>query len=269
MLVSVEQLLLVVPSQVKGSPAGEMTVYQWSALLEQFAAQGGREVLLSGGETLGYPSFWVLVRKAIGLRIPRVSACMTGNLLEPWVIREVVSSGVHVLVTLDSLTPEVHDGLRRGGAHGVAMAGIQALLAHGMGERLGIVSTATRLGRQELPALAQWAAEQGLSSMRWSVVPEGGWSSPQAQAARLTAEEVQDLAGTLAATARSLHGRLQLDPLDQAHRPGALAGYAPMVRVHYSGEAHLGSTGEGMRLGNARFSCLEALLSRVAQAAGD
>lgn len=266
---SIEQLLLVVPSQVTGSPASEMSVHQWSALLEQFAAQGGREVLLTGRETLGYSGFWVLVRKAIKLGIPRVTACMTGNLLEPWVVREVVSSRVNVLITLDSRTPELHDGLRRAGAHAVAMAGVKTLLAQGMGERLGLVSTATRLGRQELPALAEWAVEQGLSSLRWSLMPEGGWHSPQARAACLSAEEARELATAMEGAARSLHGRLYVGPLDQAYASGNLTGYAPTLRVDYNGEAHLGSTGEGLRLGNARFYSLEALLSRVTQAAGD
>ncbi|HYG59172.1 MAG TPA: radical SAM protein, partial [Symbiobacteriaceae bacterium] len=244
-----EQLLLVLPSQAQTST--ELTVNQWTTLIDQFRTGGGREVLLGGTEPLGYPGFWVLARKAIKVGVPRVTAYLSGSHLEPWVMRGMVESGVHVLIALDSLDPEQHELLHGPGSHARAMAAIEAFIRQGLVERVGVLATVTRLTREGLPMLATWAAGKGLSRFLWTSVPDGGWPSPQLKALRLSPEEKATLAGQMFAISRTV-GSMYVGPLDVLEDPTLLAGYSPLLRVNAQGDACWGFSGEGGTVGNLR-----------------
>jgi len=262
-----EQLLLVLPPHRGESAGADLTIRQWCTIMEQFADQGGSEVLLGGPEPLAFPGFWPLARQKG--RFQRLTALLSGSLLEPWVLRELVESGIHVLVALDSLTHEAHDAFRRPGSHPRALGAIETLLGHGLSHRMGIVATATRLNHAALPGLALWAAERGLSRMVWTFVPEGGWPAPQLKALRLTAPEAATLASTMADAARGLAGRCYVGPLDPVEDPTLGMGPTRLLRVTAQGDAAWGFSTDGTRLGNLRRTTLKDLLDRASQAAGD
>lgn len=269
LLMNVEQLLLVLPSQVESTSGNDMTVHQWTALLEQFAAQGGREVMLGGAEPLGYPGFWLLVRRALKARTPRVTAYLSGSMLEPWVLRELVESGIHLLVALDSLQPEVHETLHGQGSHARAMAAIEKFISQGLSHRVGILATATRLGYRSLPMLATWAAGRGLSRFLWTTVPDGNWPSPQLKALRLSPEEKTKLAEQMLAASRSPGSDIYVGPLDSLEDPTLATGYSRLLRVGRTGDAFAGFSVDGGCLGNLKRTPLQDLLDRLSQAAGD
>lgn len=266
---TVEQLLLNLPAQAGNLDPGHLTNHQWVGILEQFAAQGGREVLLGGSEPLAFPGFWLLAKRAAKLRIPRVSALLSGSFLEPWVLRELVDSGVHLLVALDSLEPGIHQALHRTGSHARAMAALDTFLGMGLNARVGLLATATRLNHEEVPSLLGWAAGRHLSRFVWTTVPDGGWPSAQLKALRLSLEEKHTLASRMAETGRTMASGMfvgPLDPLDGADLPGV---YPRLLRVSAGGDASWGFSGDGVRLGNLRRATLETLLQRADQAAGD
>ncbi len=264
---NVEQLLLVLP-QHRGEATGpDLTIRRWSTIVEEFAEQGGSEVLLGGPEPLAFPGFWPLARLRAGAL--RVTAFLSGSLLEPWVLRELLESGIHFLVALDSPGAEPHDAVRRPGAHARAVGAIDTLLAQGLAPRLGILATATRLNHGSLPELAGWAADRGLARMAWTFVPEGGWPAPQLKALQLTADEAGTLAGSMATAARSLAGRCHVGPLDPALDPTLGSGLTRLLRVTAQGDAVWGLSADGSRLGNLRWATLKDLLDRASQAAGD
>ncbi len=266
---SVEQLLLALPAQAGELASGDLTNHQWVGILEQFAAQGGREVLLGGDEPLAFPGFWLLAKRATKLRIPRVTAYVSGSFLEPWVQRELVESGIHLLVALDSLQPSVHQALHRSGSHARATAALDTFLDLGLQSRVGVLATATRLNHEELPSLMEWAAQRGVARFVWSTVPDGGWPSAQLKSLRLSPEEKLSLASCMTEAARSFATGVYvgpLDPLDGADLPGA---YTRLLRVNANGEAGWGFSGDGARLGSLKRATLETLLQRADQAAGD
>jgi MoaA/NifB/PqqE/SkfB family radical SAM enzyme len=264
-----EQLLLVLPNQAQGPSGSELTVHHWAAIVEQFAATGGRELFLGGAEPLGYPGFWSLVRRGLKAGLPRVTAYLGGSHLEPWVLRELVESGLHLSVTLDSLTPDPHDALHGSGRHARAMAALETFLNQGLAPRVGILATATRLNHTDLPMLGAWAAGRGVTRFLWSTVPDGGWPSPQLKALRLTSEEKVELATRMQIVSRSVVGNLYIGPLDMLEDPAMLVGCSRLLRVSAQGEAVWGFSGEGVRLGNVRHQPLSELLTRATQAAGD
>jgi MoaA/NifB/PqqE/SkfB family radical SAM enzyme len=265
---NVEQLLLALPTQDREPSPVELTVGQWAGLVEQFAVQGGREVLLGGAEPLLYPGFWVLVRRAAKAGVPRVTAYLSGSLLEPWVLRGLVESGIHVLVSLDGLQPDVHEALHGPGSHARAMAAIDTFLKQGLVQRVGVLATVTRLNHTALPMLATWAAGKGLTRFMWSCVPDGGWPSPQLKALRLSPEEKMNLARAMHGVGRGV-GSMYVGPLDMLDDPELCPGYAPLLRVTSHGDASWGFSGEGGGLGNLRLRTLKDLLVSGAQAAGD
>jgi MoaA/NifB/PqqE/SkfB family radical SAM enzyme len=262
-----ERLFLVLPSLVHDGSMGDMNVNQWVNILEQFAAQGGREVLLGGAEPLAYPGFWVLARRALKLSIPRVTAYLSGSLLEPQVMRSFVESGVHMLVALDSLQAEHHEVLHARGSHTRALNAIEAFLKQGLAQRVGILATATRVTMTDTPMLTAWAAGRGLARVLWTTVPDGGWPSPQLKALRLSPEEKTQLAVSMDAAARSLSGTY-VGPLDLLEDPALSGGCSPLLRVVPSGDAYWGFSGDGGFIGNLRRGTLAEALHRT-QAAGD
>lgn len=267
---SVARLLLVLPTHHSGSTGADLTVHGWGAILEQFAAHGGHEVFMGGTEPLACPAFWALVRRSLKLRIPQVTAYLSGSLLEPWVVRELVQSRVHLLVSLDSLTPANHDSLHGFGAYDRAVAALESFLQQGLAERLSILAVANRLNHLELPELAAWAAERGLARMLWSTVPDGGWPSPELKALRLSPGEKTALAASMQAAAAAQAGRLRVGPLDCPDDPEFCgATYSGLLRVTRTGEAAFGFSGEDGFLGNLRRATLQDLLDRRSQAAGD
>lgn len=266
---SVEQLLLALPSQVSESVTGHLTNHQWVGILEQFAAQGGRELFLGGAEPLGFPGFWLLSKRAVRLRIPRITAYLSGSHLEPWVLRELVDSGLYLLVALDSLQPGVHEALQRPGNHSRALAALDTFLDMGLSSRVGILATATRLNQAELPSLVEWAADRSVSRVLWTAVPDGGWPSPRLKALRLSPEEKTSLSARMDEQARSLTGRLYLGPLDHLDGfPFALT-YPGLLRVSPQGDASWGFSVDGPRLGSLRHALLVDLIQRANQAVGD
>lgn len=266
---NIEQLLLVLPDPSRDGTANELTVHHWASLLEQFAQQGGREALLGGAEPLAYPGFWVLVRRGMKVGLPRVTAFLSGSLLEPWVLRGLVESGIHVLVSLDSLQPEPHDELHGPGSHTRAIAAVDTFLKQGLSQRVGILATATQATAAELPVLAAWAAGRGLARFLWSTVPDGGWPSAQLAALRLSPEAKQDLGVRMQTVGRGVSAATYVGPVDTLEDPALCTGFSPLVRVAASGEAYWGFSGGGGVLGNVRRTTLQDLLARGAQAAGD
>lgn len=263
-----EKLLLVLPGS-QDANGTELTLNQWGAVLEQFSAQGGRELLLGGAEPLAFPGFWVLAKRGVKLGLPRVTAYLSGSLLEPWVMRTLVESGVHLLVALDGLQAEEHEVLHGPGSHARAMAAIEAFRNQGLSSRLGILATATELTRARLPLLAAWAAGRGLSRFVWTCVPDGGWPSPQLKALRLSPEAKTELAGQMHAVARGVGSGTYVGPMDLLEDAALFPGCSPILRVTARGEAYWGFSGEGGHLGNLKRAVLSDLLTRGAQAAGD
>lgn len=262
-----EQLLLVLPSASDVPTSHELNVHQWGAVVDQFAAQGGREVFLGGAEPLGFPGFWQLARRSLKAGIPRVTAYLSGSYLEPWVVRELVERGVFLLIALDSLDPEHHDPLHGKGSHARALSALETFLKQGLVHRAGILATVTRMNHEDLTMLSGWAAGRGVCRFLWTSVPDGGWPSPQLRALRLSPEEKSALAREMQTVSRTFSGSLYMGPVDPMEDPEIA--YSQLLRVDARGEAFWGFSGMGGRVGNLKTASLKDLLDRGIQAAGD
>lgn len=254
------QMLLVLPRILDRQTGREMNNTQWSNLVDAFAALGGGELILGGAEPLTFPGLPLLIRRGQKLKLPRVTVYLSGALLEAQVVRQLTTSGVHLLIGLSSTNPREHDALHGAGAHARAMAALEIFAAAGMQERLGLLMTVNRRTSKDLPALADLAREQGLSRLLWTTLPEGGWPSPQLAALRLSLQERTDLRATAASLQLESLGT-QIAPLDSSLENPTL-GPSRFLRVSPSGELSWGLDGLGQPLGNLKWASLAELIAR-------
>jgi len=151
----------------------ELTTDQGKGLLDDLAALGTRMVILSGGEALMRPDALELARHG-GRAGLRMTLATNGALATPEMAREIHASGiVRVSVSLDGVTPEVHDKLRgRPGAFELAVSGIENLVRAGVEVQVNTTVAAMNVHQmQDFPAFID-----ALKAVAWHVfflVPTG------------------------------------------------------------------------------------------------
>lgn len=107
----------------------------------QFAAQGGRELLITGGEPFLHPDLDELVSGAADL-VP-VTILTNAMVFDRGRRRKTLESfdrqRVTLQISLDSVGPELHDRQRGAGSHARALAGIRQ--ANDLGFRVRVAAT--------------------------------------------------------------------------------------------------------------------------------
>lgn len=126
------------------SPRAEprtMPVSMAASAAEEFAAQGGRELLVTGGEPFLHPELDQLV--AAGSALVPVTILTNAMVFGRGRRREMLESldrdRVTLQISLDSVGPELHDRQRGTGSHAKALAGIG--LARELGFRVRVAAT--------------------------------------------------------------------------------------------------------------------------------
>lgn len=151
----------------------EITTVEGQRFLDELAGLGTRMVILSGGEPLVRPDVFELARHgtAAGLRM---TLATNGALVTPEIAREMQACGIaRVSVSLDGVTPEVHDAFRgRPGAFALALQGIANLQAAGIPVQVN--TTVAAMNVAQMPAFPAFL--KGLAVVAWHVfflVPTG------------------------------------------------------------------------------------------------
>ncbi len=108
-------------------------------LFAQFREQGGKELLLTGGEPFMHPQLGELVDAAAGLERTILTNAMIFGRGRRRELLESIDRDVVMQVSLDSATPEIHDKMRGAGSWARALDGIG--LAHSLGFRVKIAAT--------------------------------------------------------------------------------------------------------------------------------
>jgi uncharacterized Fe-S cluster-containing radical SAM superfamily protein len=105
----------------------------------EFAAMGGREVFLTGGEPFMHPDLAGLVAAADGLRTVILTNAMIIGRGTRRATLESLDRGVALQVSLDSATAALHDAQRGAGSWARALEGIS--LAQSLGFRVRVAAT--------------------------------------------------------------------------------------------------------------------------------
>jgi uncharacterized protein (TIGR00661 family) len=153
--------------------AKEMTIPEWSTILDQMAEMGFTTVVLSGGEPLVYPHVIALTR-AIRKRGMAAVLNTNGIRFDAPMRDALLEAGLNgVNFSLDSPSPAVHDRLRgRDGVWRDCVRGIR------LATETATLWTAIRMvlldvNLAELPATLALAARLGVTSLKLSYLESG------------------------------------------------------------------------------------------------
>ena len=153
----------------------ELTPEEIRDVILQAQELGARKIILLGGEPMIYPDLLGVVRFIRGRGLD-VEMFTNGTNISPEVARELFELQTAVVLKMNSFRRETQDLLA--GAEG-AFDSIQAALAHlkaagypAPGRRLCVSSVICRQNLDELPALWQWARDQGIEPYLEMITPQ-------------------------------------------------------------------------------------------------
>ncbi|MBV8368593.1 MAG: radical SAM protein [Candidatus Eremiobacteraeota bacterium] len=231
------------------------------ALLEEFAASGGRYVTLSGGEPLIYPEFEEVARRVVQLGMYG-TVITNGVRLRAPQLALLDELGFNVAISLDGITPEVNERIR-GRSSLPTMATIERALAVLGPDRVVLSFTPVKANLGELEKLFSFVEERGIRRLNLSIYEEVGRASEFAGTLALDDADRLRLMRTVYHKAVELAGRVEIDLndtrdiLSQFSVDRTSAELHPLwrgVRVTSSGDVYPSTFGavERFHLGNVR-----------------
>jgi len=129
----------------------ELSLPEIDRLLDQGREAGIGDLSLTGGEALLHPDFFAVLDGALS-RGYETRFVTNATLVDERMLRELCQRPIKlVTVSLDAVTPEVHERIRGPGSHGPALRGIERLLDAGF--PLSIITAFSRLNVEDFDAL--------------------------------------------------------------------------------------------------------------------
>ncbi len=153
--------------QSSGEPfAQELTLNEITDLFTQAALFRPQDrlqkAILTGGEPLLRPDFWKICQTGMDLGF-KIRLLTNGTLITKEVAQDIKTHADEVQVSLDGMR-ESNDVIRGKGSFQKIIAGISALMDAGVVPSVAVV--ATRANSEEIPALLEFLAEYGITSMQ-------------------------------------------------------------------------------------------------------
>ena len=146
--------------------AGELSLDEVCATMDDLHAFGVRVLILSGGEPLLRPDLFRIAERARTMGF-YVGLSSNGTLIDADMAARVAGAGFdYVGISLDGLRA-THDRFRRlDGAFDRSLAGIRLLAGHGI--KVGLRYTMTALNAHDFPALLELMREEGANKFYFS-----------------------------------------------------------------------------------------------------
>lgn len=144
---------------------GVLSTERIMALIDEFAAVGGRSVALTGGEPLLHPDVLAIIEHA-ARRLHTILAT-NGTLITDRVAMTVSELGVVVQISMDGATAQVHDRIRGEGSFRQTWRGIERLQRAGAGERLNLCMTVMRRNAHQVADLIDLAEAHSVPGVRF------------------------------------------------------------------------------------------------------
>ncbi|NIO05794.1 MAG: radical SAM protein, partial [Proteobacteria bacterium] len=150
----------------------ELTRDEKLGLVKQVAEAGTNALMIAGGEPLISPDLPAVIHEAhvMGLYTVLIT---NGTLLTPENVQGLKRVGLdYVKVSIDSVSPDIHDSLRGNGCWEKAVTGVQNAVEAGIDT--GISITATQANFVEIPQTIRMAKELGCKRIIiFNFVPSG------------------------------------------------------------------------------------------------
>lgn len=150
----------------------ELTREEKLELVQQVADAGTNALMIAGGEPLTSPDLPEMIQEAHKRGLYTV-LITNGTLVSQENATCLKETGLdYIKVSIDSVSPEIHDALRGRGCWEKAIAGLQNATAAGIDT--GISITATQANFKEIPKIVQMAKELGCKRIIiFNFVPSG------------------------------------------------------------------------------------------------
>jgi radical SAM protein with 4Fe4S-binding SPASM domain len=152
--------------------AGELSTAEWVRIIDDAATLGAREIVLLGGEPLLHPD-WERIARHARERSLAPLLITNGMLLDAKTARRCIDAGIdRVGVSIDAADPEVHDRIRGvRGSHARAWTAVGHLRDAGV--TCSVITTVSRLNRDQLDALRDRIAGRGIGWQVQTTTPNG------------------------------------------------------------------------------------------------
>lgn len=142
----------------------ELSLEECCRVIDELAAFGVQQLILSGGEPLMRRDFFEIVEHAADQGLS-LQIATNGTLVTEQVAERLAAIGAEAQVSLDGATPEVHDGFRQvPGSWERTVRGIKHLVAAGVSVMAAAV--VTKMNVAQIPMLYEFAAELGADTFR-------------------------------------------------------------------------------------------------------
>lgn len=159
-------------------------------LLTEFATLGGEGIRISGGEPLCHPAWLEALRLARELGFSRLALQTNATLLDTGAAAELAALAAPELaiqVSLEGACAASHDQIRGPGSFAAALAGLERLVAAGLGNRTTLAFTEMRHNLPEFPELLELAESLGIGAVTAGTLVTGGRAAEEATGASASA----------------------------------------------------------------------------------
>lgn len=188
----------------------ERRLWDWLDVVDQFADMGGRDVTLSGGESLLYHGWSVLADRALERGLS-VSMMTNGSYLTEERLDFIASRRIALGFGLDGFTAESHDFNRGKGSFVKVLAALDRIAAKGYEPLTTVCFSPMRFNVFDLPALIDSMLERHLPRLYISLLEERGRARFFADRLALTEDQRRWLLAYLYDQLRALLGRLTIE----------------------------------------------------------
>ncbi|MDQ8727171.1 pyrroloquinoline quinone biosynthesis protein PqqE [Bradyrhizobium sp. LHD-71] len=252
------------PLELVGGRA-ELSTAEWITVFEDAARLGVMQVHLSGGEPTARRDLVGLVRAAeqAGLYTNLITS---GVLLDRRKIDDLAAAGLrHIQLSIQDADPAEADRIAAyPQAHLKKLAVAREIRSAGLALTLNVVVHRRNLPR--LDGIIDIAVDLGAERLEVAHAQYHGWALINRAALMPSQDQVQSAVATIAAAARRLHGRMQIDhvvPDYHARRPKAcMGGWGRRFFVIAPDGAmlpcHAATSIPGMSFPNVRTTALKA-----------
>ena len=142
----------------------ELTTQEYITFLEQFYAEGGKSVVVSGGE----PLITKKLKKILEIN-PKADIRLLTNATmidEKWAAY-LSKFNISIQVSIDGSNKSIHDSIRGDGSFEAAITGVEHLIRQGMQKRINFSTTIMKQNLTDMPNIFQLAKNMGISCVRF------------------------------------------------------------------------------------------------------
>jgi radical SAM protein with 4Fe4S-binding SPASM domain len=165
--------------------------------IKEFAALGGKQIRIAGGEPLCHPD-WHTILEFCCRQTGFEEVCLQTNatLLTQNRIRkllELPAEKLIIQISLDGAGAFIHDYIRGPGSYELTVKGIRRLVDLGLGERVRIAFTEMAHNYNDLPALLEMVDRLGIGGLVSGTLLRGGRAAKRDRVALPVPSQYRDL----------------------------------------------------------------------------